>query len=55
MTILLVEQNVHRALEIADRAYVIATGRVETRRGRADELRGSAAIEQAYLGIGVPA
>jgi branched-chain amino acid transport system ATP-binding protein len=51
-TILLVEQNVHRALEIADRAYVLASGRVESH-GEAAALRASAEIERAYLGIGV--
>ena len=51
-TILLVEQNVHRALEIADRAYVLASGRVESE-GAAAVLRASADIERAYLGIGV--
>jgi branched-chain amino acid transport system ATP-binding protein len=51
-TILLVEQNVHRALEISDRAYVLANGEVE-REGPAAELRASAEIERAYLGIGV--
>ena len=51
-TILLVEQNVHRALEIADRAYVLASGRVESE-GAAAMLRASAEIEKAYLGIGV--
>ena len=51
-TVLLVEQNVHRALEIADRAYVLVNGQVE-REGPAAELRASAEIERAYLGIGV--
>ena len=51
-TILLVEQNVHRALEIADRAYVLATATVDEQ-GEAAELRASAEIERAYLGIGV--
>ncbi|MEA2277765.1 MAG: branched-chain amino acid transport system ATP-binding protein [Solirubrobacteraceae bacterium] len=51
-TNLLVEQNVHRALEIADRAYVLASGRVESE-GAAAMLRASAEIEKAYLGIGV--
>ena len=46
------EQNVHRALELADRAYVLATGRVESE-GAAAVLRASADIERAYLGIGV--
>jgi branched-chain amino acid transport system ATP-binding protein len=51
-TLLLVEQNVDRALRIADRAYVLQSGAIETE-GPADELRRSADIEQAYLGIGV--
>lgn len=51
-TILLVEQNVHRALEIADRAYVLANGRIQVE-GRASDLRASAEIERAYLAIGV--
>lgn len=53
-TILMVEQNVHRALEICDRAYVMANG-VVNREGRASELRASADVERAYLGIGVSA
>jgi branched-chain amino acid transport system ATP-binding protein len=52
VTILLVEQNVHRALELADRAYVLVGGIVE-REGPAATLRASAEIERAYLGIGV--
>ncbi len=51
-TILLVEQNVHRALEVSDRAYVLVNGEVD-REGPAAELRASAEIERAYLGIGV--
>jgi branched-chain amino acid transport system ATP-binding protein len=51
-TILLVEQNVHRALEVSDRAYVLVNGEVD-RDGPAAELRASAEIEKAYLGIGV--
>ncbi|MCW3008244.1 MAG: transporter related [Solirubrobacterales bacterium] len=53
-TIVLVEQNVHRALEISDRAYVIANGVVD-REGPSAQLRASAEIERAYLGIGVSA
>jgi branched-chain amino acid transport system ATP-binding protein len=51
VTLLVVEQNVHRALEIADRAYVMVGGRIEFS-GDAAELRGAETIEQAYLGIG---
>jgi branched-chain amino acid transport system ATP-binding protein len=50
-TILLVEQNVHQALEVADRAYVLETGRV-TREGAADVLRQDPKVEQSYLGAG---
>jgi branched-chain amino acid transport system ATP-binding protein len=50
-TLLLVEQNVDRALLVADRAYVLKSGEVEAE-GPADELRRSADIERAYLGIG---
>jgi len=49
MTVLLVEQNAKRALELADRAYVLATGRLE-REGTADELLASTDIERVYLG-----
>lgn len=50
-TILLVEQNVHQALDVADRAYVLETGRV-TLDGAADTLRKDPLVEQAYLGVG---
>ena len=50
-TILLVEQNVHHALEVADRAYVLETGRV-TLDGPADVLRTDRKVEQSYLGVG---
>jgi branched-chain amino acid transport system ATP-binding protein len=50
VTILLVEQNVHRALEIADRAYVLAVGQIVLS-GSARELAEGASLEQAYLGI----
>jgi branched-chain amino acid transport system ATP-binding protein len=50
-TILLVEQNVHQALDIADRAYVVETGRI-TLDGAADVLRHDPKVEQSYLGVG---
>jgi branched-chain amino acid transport system ATP-binding protein len=48
-TILLVEQNVHHALDIADRAYVMETGRM-TLDGPADVLRRDPQVERSYLG-----
>jgi branched-chain amino acid transport system ATP-binding protein len=50
-TILLVEQNVHQALDIADRAYVMETGRI-TLDGPAEVLRHDRKVEQSYLGVG---
>ena len=49
VTILLVEQNAHMALQIANRAYVLETGRIVTH-GPAAELRESDEIKKAYLG-----
>ncbi|MFK9093935.1 ABC transporter ATP-binding protein [Bacillus salipaludis] len=48
-TILLVEQNANMALAIANRAYVIETGRVVVA-GTAAELQASEEIKKAYLG-----
>ncbi|MFO1059647.1 MAG: ABC transporter ATP-binding protein [Dongiaceae bacterium] len=50
-TICLVEQNVHLALEIADRAYVLASGQLRLA-GTATALLGSSDVDRAYLGIG---
>ena len=49
VTILIVEQNAHVALTVADRGYVLETGRV-TVAGPADELRSDPRIVEAYLG-----
>lgn len=49
VTILLVEQNVTRALDLADRAYVLTTGEM-TASGTAEEIRTSVDIASAYLG-----
>jgi branched-chain amino acid transport system ATP-binding protein len=48
-TILLVEQNVHHALDVADRVYVMETGRM-TFDGSAAELKHNPQLEQSYLG-----
>jgi len=50
LTILLVEQNVRAALSIADRAYVIETGRI-TLSGSAPEIQSDRRVREAYLGI----
>jgi branched-chain amino acid transport system ATP-binding protein len=51
LAILLVEQNAGAALDIADRAYVLANGRI-VKSGWARELRSDPAITDAYLGAG---
>ncbi len=48
-TLLLVEQNARQALAIADRGYVIETGRVILE-GSAADLSANPQVEQAYLG-----
>ena len=48
-TILLVEQNAQMALSVADRAYVLETGRVSMS-GNATELLHDKRVQQAYLG-----
>ena len=50
MTILLVEQNVREALEIADRGYVLQTGRIVLE-GTGEELLKSDIVRKAFLGI----
>ena len=48
-TILLVEQNAQAALSVADRGYVLETGKIVTS-GTGKELLSSPAIKKAYLG-----
>jgi branched-chain amino acid transport system ATP-binding protein len=50
VTIFLVEQNAHAALKIADRAYVMETGRTVLE-GSGPELLANDRVRQAYLGI----
>jgi branched-chain amino acid transport system ATP-binding protein len=50
MTLLLVEQNLTVALELASRAYVIEAGRIKLQ-GEAKALREDPAIRSAYLGL----
>jgi branched-chain amino acid transport system ATP-binding protein len=49
VTMLLVEQNIKLALELADRAYVLRTGSIALS-GTSAELRDSDRVTQAYLG-----
>jgi branched-chain amino acid transport system ATP-binding protein len=49
-TVLLVEQNAHLALRVADRAYVIESGRMVLS-GDSQEIRRNPQVQQAYLGI----
>ena len=50
VTILLVEQNVRRALEIADRAYILETGKI-TIKGTGKKLLASKYVKKAFLGL----
>jgi branched-chain amino acid transport system ATP-binding protein len=50
LPILLVEQNAHKALACANRAYVLETGRI-TAAGPAAELAANEVIQRAYLGV----
>ncbi len=49
-TILLVEQNTQRALEISDRGYVLENGRI-TLEGMGEELLANEYVKVAYLGL----
>ena len=48
-TVLLVEQNAKKALSIADRAYVLETGKIVLE-GKAKDLINDDSIKKAYLG-----
>jgi len=50
ITILLVEQNLKKALELADRGYVVETGKIKIA-GSSAELSTNEAIRAAYLGL----
>jgi branched-chain amino acid transport system ATP-binding protein len=50
VTVLLVEQNVHEALQISHRAYVLQTGRIVLE-GKGEDLLKSDLVRQAYLGM----
>ena len=48
-TVLLVEQNAKKALSIADRGYVLETGKI-VKEGKASDLLNDEAVKKAYLG-----
>ncbi|HSW20404.1 MAG TPA: ABC transporter ATP-binding protein [Ramlibacter sp.] len=50
VAVLLVEQNIHKALQMAHHAYVIEQGRIVTS-GKSDTLLGNPRIREAYLGV----
>lgn len=50
ITVLLVEQNVQRSLEMADEAFVLENGRI-TLKGKGKDLLGNEHVKKAYLGI----
>src|SRR6478672_7105542 len=50
MTVLIVEQRMSECLEIADRAYILQTGRV-LMQGAASEIKGNPDVRKAYLGL----
>ncbi|MBS3965660.1 MAG: ABC transporter ATP-binding protein [Truepera sp.] len=51
VSILLVEQNAKRSLAIADRGYLLESGRI-VGEGTAEELRDDPAVQASYLGLG---
>ncbi|MBN1762722.1 MAG: ABC transporter ATP-binding protein [Methanomicrobia archaeon] len=50
VTVLLVEQNVHHALEISDRAYILEKGRIILE-GEGSDLLNNHYVREAYLGM----
>jgi branched-chain amino acid transport system ATP-binding protein len=50
-SVLLVEQDVDAALSVAERAYVVETGRIAFS-GKAGELLADPRIQESYLGVG---
>jgi len=50
VTVLLVEQNVHHALEISDRAYIMEKGQIILE-GKGSDLLNNHYVRQAYLGM----
>ena len=49
-TVLIVEQNIRQVLRVAQRGYLLETGRIRMS-GRSEELLENAAVKKAYLGL----
>ena len=49
ITVLVVEQNANKALKVADRGYVLETGKIALS-DTAENLRGNDVVQNAYLG-----
>jgi branched-chain amino acid transport system ATP-binding protein len=49
-TILMVEQNVRKALQLCDRSYLLESGRVKLE-GDRDSFSREASVRQAYIGV----
>jgi branched-chain amino acid transport system ATP-binding protein len=49
-TVLIVEQNVRQVLKVADRAYLLEVGRIQTS-GTSEELAASDEVRRAYMGL----
>jgi len=50
MTVLIVEQRIAECLDIADRAYILQTGRLQMQ-GTSAEIKGNPDVRKAYLGL----
>jgi branched-chain amino acid transport system ATP-binding protein len=50
VTVLIVEQRIAECLDIADRAYILQTGRLQMQ-GTADEIKSNPDVRKAYLGL----
>jgi branched-chain amino acid transport system ATP-binding protein len=50
VTVLLVEQNIHESLTVADRGYVLEEGKIVLE-GKSRELLSNSHIKEVYLGL----
>jgi branched-chain amino acid transport system ATP-binding protein len=50
ITVLIVEQNAHLALELADHAYVLEAGRIALE-GEAETVKSDERVQRSYLGL----